>query len=94
MQKVFLKAVGGCEHRVSTGAASSSTRGFKFCFGFFMEQFCKFYVEAKEGKKISQNFCATIKIVFSNVCNKTAIPSAGIECLSVYDVGFVLKESV
>lgn len=45
-------------------------------------------------KKISHNFCATVKIVFLNVYNKTAIPSAGIECLSVCDVGFVLKESV
>ncbi len=93
MQKVFLKAVGGCEHRVSTGAASSSTRGFKFCFGFFMEPFCKFMWKPRR-KKISHNFCATVKIVFLNVCNKTAIPSAGIECLSVCDVGFVLKESV
>lgn len=46
------------------------------------------------GKKISHNLCATVKIVFLNVCNKTAIPRAGIESLSVCDVGFVLKESV
>lgn len=45
-------------------------------------------------KKISHNFCATIKIVFSNVCNKTAITRAGVECVSVCDVRFVLKESV
>ncbi len=93
MRKVFLKAVGGCEHRVSTGAASSSTRGFKFCLGFLWNSFVSFMWKPRR-KKISHNFCATIKIVFLNVYNKTAIPSAGIECLSVCDVGFVLKESV
>lgn len=38
---------------------------------------------SQEKKKCPTAYCATIKIVFSNVCNTTAIQSAGIQRLSV-----------